>query len=193
MREKLVMGLAVMVLAACNEMPAGDTLAGPDVASTAALSAGAGVTGSVTGNAHFPFQPFVDQGLPPGLSLRRLAFTGREYQDGSISGEWQIVIGGTILHGNIDCLTILSDGKTGRISGIVEQAKFTTFQVGTAFAMEFVDNGQGQAAADDEVTEILAFRNAPPEVGRQFCETGEAPGELEWIQITQGNFQVRTN
>jgi hypothetical protein len=193
MREKLIAGLAVVLLAACSDATAGDGLAGPDVASAPALSAGAGVTGSVTGNAHFPFQPFVDQGLPPGLSLRRLAFTGREYQDGTVSGEWQIVIGGTILHGNIDCLTILPDGKTGRVSGIVEQAKFTTFQVGTAFAMEFVDNGQGLAAADDAVTEILAFRNAPPEIGRHFCETGEAPGDLEWIEIAQGNFQVRTN
>ncbi len=191
MRDRLILGLAGLLLAACAEAPAADGLAGPEIATVPALST-AGVSGSVTGNAHYTFPPFANQGLPPGLSLRKLSFTGR-VQGGDVSGEWQIVVGGTILHGNIDCLTILADGRTARVSGIVEQAKFTTFLPGTAFAMEFVDNGQGQAAADDEVTGLLAFRNAAPDVGRLFCETGQAPGDLEWIQITQGNFQVHTD
>lgn len=126
---------------------------------------------------------------------RRLTFAGISHGNGSVSGEWQVVAGGTILHGDIDCLTILPDGRSGRISGIVEQAKFTTFEAGTAWAMEFVDNGQGAGADADVVSDLMAFKNATPEVGRTFCETGELPEgtELDRLQITQGNFQVHVN
>jgi hypothetical protein len=147
------------------------------------------VTGSVTGGGHLIFFP----GLAPGLGTRRLAISAVQTADGTTTGEWQIVVGATILHGDIDCLTILPDGKSARLSGIVEQAKFTSFLPGTAFALELVDSGEGSMGGGDADTGPLAFRNAPPEVGRTFCETGEAPAELELMAIEKGNFQVRSD
>jgi hypothetical protein len=180
--------VAVAVLTGCNaQAPEVSSESGVQVMATASPEVGkmdAGVSGSVTGSAIVQFFP------PSGVGLRRLTFAGVKHQDGSVTGEWNIVVGATILHGDIDCMTILPGGDRARIAGIVTDAKFTTFQTGTAFAIEVVDNGEGQNDPADATTELVAFRNAPPEVGRLFCETGEAPSELEFIDIELGNVQV---
>jgi hypothetical protein len=175
--------LVSLALAACSGEQAPPTALGSREAPVSPASGEVGQ--SVTGSA------LVQVFAPAGIGLRRLTFTARVFPDGAVDGEWNLVAGSAILHGDIDCLHILPDGKTARLSGIVTDAKFTLFVPGTAFAMEFVDNGQGGDADADVTTDLRAFRNASPEVGRLFCETGEAPPDVEYLQMIHGNFQVR--
>ena len=142
-----------------------------------------GVSGHITGSAHF--QVFAANGL----GLRKLTFNAIRHADGSVSGQWNIVAGASIIHGDIDCLTILPGGEIARFSGVVTNALFTTFQVGTAFAIQVVDNDAGPDAA----SEVRAFRNAAPEVGRLFCETGEAPAEVEMMDMELGKIQIHVD
>ena len=142
------------------------------------------MVGSVTGSAHL--QVFAAQGL----GLRKLTFNAIRRVDGSVGGEWNIVAGASIIHGDIDCLNILPGGGSARISGIVTDAKFTTFLPGTAFAIQLNDNGNGSSGDADEATSVRAFRNADPEVGRLFCETGEAPADLEFLMVEKGNVSI---
>ena len=132
---------------------------------------------------------------PPGLALRTFAFTALRAADGSVRGEWQLVAGATILHGDIDCLTIEPGGLSARISGIVSSAKFATFLPGTAFAMEIFDNGNGGSGDADVSTQLRAFRNAAPEVGRAFCTSGMVPegADLDPLPTDHGNFSIQVN
>lgn len=152
--------------------------------------ADAGVVASVSGSGHWEF----DFGfpVPRGLGLRKLTLHAVELADGTVNGEWNIVVGGTILHGSLDCVEFLPDGKSARVSGLVEEVKFSTiFQPGTAFGMEIVDNGEGADAPRDQDSDLLSFLNAPPEVGRDFCENGTVPPGFGLDDTLIGNFQVR--
>lgn len=149
-----------------------------------------GITGSASGSAHLTVFP---PPVPPGLGLRNFAFHALRDADGNVRGGWQIVAGGSILHGDIDCLTIEPGGASARLSGIITAATFTTFLPGTAFAMEIFDNGNGASGAPDETTELRAFRNLAPEVGRAFCESGTVPdgADVTPLPTEHGNFSIR--
>lgn len=169
-----------------------DSLTAPDAAvesTNRQVAAVQGVAGSASGSAHLTVFP----GAPKGLGTRNFAFQAVQDPDGGVRGEWQIVAGGSILHGSIDCLTIAADGESARLSGIVEDAKFTLFQVGTAFAMEVFDNGNGASGDPDVTTQVRAFRNAAPAVGTTFCETGDIPvgADLDPLPTEEGNFSIR--
>jgi hypothetical protein len=111
-----------------------------------------------------------------------------------VNGEWNIVVGATILHGTLDCVTFLPDGRSARVSGIVESVKFSNiFQAGTAFAMLVVDTGEGSAAPPDRTSDLLTFANQPPEVGRAYCEDGVEPAPVEPEDTLIGDFQVRAD
>lgn len=155
--------------------------------STTEIQSLAGVAGSVTGSAHI--QVFGIQGL----GLRKLTFSAIRAADGTVRGEWNIVAGASIIHGDVDCLNILPGGQVARLSGVVTSAKFTSFQPGTAFAIQVVDNGAGQSGAADETSEVRAFQNLPPEVGRIFCETGEAPSDVDIMGIELGNITIHVD
>lgn len=187
------MGMALIMLAACQDgpiptAPAAD--AGPtDQAPVSAVSAG--ITGSASGSAHLTAFP---PPTPPGLATRNFTFNVKQFADGTTQGQWQLVAGGSILHGSLDCLTIAPDGKSARISGVVEGAKVTTFEVGTAFAMEIFDNGDGASGEPDVTTQLRAFRNAPPEVGTAFCVSGTIPdgADLDPRPTENGNLTIQT-
>lgn len=158
---------------------------------TTLAMAAAAVSGSATGSAHLTVFP---PSVPPGLALRNFAFQAVKHGDGSVAGQWQIVVGGTILHGPVDCLTIAPDGMSARISGLVEDVKFSpTFEEGTAFAMELFDNSAGGSGDPDVTTQLRAFRNAAPEVGRAFCEDGTVPegADLDPLPSEHGNVTIR--
>ncbi len=183
----------VLLVAACataDNGPLGpDQMASPAVA----LSVGSGgIAGSVTGSAHLTVFP---PPTPPGLALRNFTFSAVRNTDGSASGEWQLVAGATIIHGSIDCLTIASDGQSARMSGLVERVKpaGSSFHENTAFAIEVWDNGPGESGDLDVTTQLSAFRNEAPEVGRAFCETGATPlgADLNPLPIEHGNLTVR--
>lgn len=168
---------------------------GGDVAAVAAgtVSGQGGtqrVAGSVTGSAHLSvFAPPV----PPGLALRNLTLTAVVAENGSVVGEWQIVAGGSILHGMVDCLTIAAGGASARLSGVIEFAAYTTFVAGTAFAMEVFDNGAGESGDADVTTQLRAFQNLPVSEGRSFCETGAVPHGVDLMPLPteHGNFTIR--
>ena len=185
-RKSVCVSLVLPLALACTDRAgpvAPDTGVTPDLA-----NAGVGATASVTGSGSFPFFPPPG---PKGLRLWKLTLNAIQQRDGGTSGEWQIVVGASILHGDIDCVTVLPGGTMARVSGIVEDAKFTSFVPGTGFAIEVMDNGQGANADPDQVTSALAFRNAPPETARAFCEDGTAATDLNWIPLELGNFQIR--
>ena len=186
----LVLALAV---AGCQSdlVTPGPTVTSADEQVTPDFAAHA-VTGSATGSAHLTVFP---PSVPPGLALRNFAFTALKTGDGTVSGQWQIVAGGTILHGPIDCLTIAPDGKSARISGLVTDAKFALFAEGTAFAMELFDNSPGGSGDPDVTTQLRAFRNAAPEVGRAFCEAGTVPegADLDPLPSEHGNVTIHLN
>ena len=148
------------------------------------------VVASISGSAHLTvFAP----PTPPGLALRNFTVSAQQLASGEVRGQWQVVAGASILHGDIDCMTIADDARSARISGIVTDAKVTLFVPGTAFAMELFDNGQGAGDPADVTTQLRAFRNAAPEVGRAFCENGTVPegGDLMPLPTEHGNFTIR--
>lgn len=185
--------LALMGAACRSDAVAPDpTTAGAPEQATVALSTAA-VAGSATGSAHLTVFP---PPTPPGLGLRNFAFEAVKHGDGSVAGQWQIVAGGTILHGPIDCLTIAPDGTSARISGLVADVKFSpTFEEGTAFAMELFDNSAGGSGDPDVTTQLRAFANAAPEVGRAFCEDGTVPegADLDPLPSDHGNVTIHVD
>lgn len=190
-RYKVIGVLLVALLAACQSDALEPNPNGTDLSPQATLEGTYGVAGSATGSAHVTVFP---PSVPHGLALRNFAFSAVKRGDGSTMGEWQIVAGGTILHGPIDCLTIAPDGESARISGLVSSAKFSpTFEEGTAFAMELFDNGAGGSSDADVTTNLRAFRNMAPEVGRAFCETGATPPgvDLDPLPTEHGNLTIR--
>lgn len=149
-----------------------------------------GIVASLSGSAHLPAFP---PPTPPGLALRTFTVSAMQLATGEIRGEWQVVAGASILHGDIDCMTIAADARSARIAGIVTDAKMTLFVPGTAFGMELFDNGNGADGAADVTTQLRAFRNAPPEVGRAFCEDGVIPADSDLMPLPteHGNFTIR--
>jgi len=188
MKRIWMVGAAVGVLAACREAPLDPAAGDPASANLGVASA---VSGSVTGSAHVSIDFGVP--LPAGLGLRNLGFNAIRHGDGTVTGQWQIVVGSSIIHGTIDCLVIAPGAQSARMSGVVTSSLFTSFQVGTAFAMEVFDNGNGGSGTPDVASEIRAFRNAAPAVGRAFCEAGTVPpgADLAPAPMDHGNVTIR--
>ena len=135
-----LMFVALVVLVGCSDdeqiVPTAvetgfDAAAGPGYAQVL------GESGHVTGSAHLQVL------AANGLGLRKLTFNAIRHADGSVGGQWNIVAGASIIHGEIDCLNILPGGTVARLSGVVTSGKFTSFQPGTAFALEVHDDGSG--------------------------------------------------
>lgn len=194
-RLSLTGPIVVLCLGACQSQslaPTGITAEAGTLAEVATLSA-SGVSGAASGSGHVLFDFGVP--LPYGISLRKFGFSAIRLQDGTVTGQWEVVVGSPILHGTIDCLVIAPGGQSARISGLVTYAKFTTFQVGTAFALELFDNGNGASGTPDVTTQLLAFRNAAPGVGLQFCLDGTIPAgaDLQPLPMDHGNFSIRVD
>ena len=184
MTRTLSIAVAGVVLATACADDSTRELTGP----MGLIPSGSDVIASASGGAHvevFPSPP-----VPRGLALRNLTFTARAYADGRVDGEWQLVAGGTILHGDVTCLHV--DGGRARIGGIVTDAKFSlTFQVGDELGWEAVDDGEG-ADASDETSNLRAFAGAPAGSAAAFCEDGTVPdpGSFTITAIELGNVQV---
>ena len=85
------------------------------------------------------------------------------------------------VHGNIDCLTILADGKTAIMSGIATNVDGNGFPiaVGDRIWFKVQDNGEGANAPNDRFTDYF--------VGG-ICGVNY---NLALQQITGGNIQVK--
>jgi hypothetical protein len=180
--------LAICAIVGCQTAPDGTTA--PTVAYSVANDP---VVTTVTGGAQW----IIASGPLAGM-LRRFTFTARQTADGATSGQWQLVAGSTILHGTINCLqlTEIDGSPAARLGGVVTDAKFTYFNVGTDIAWAAVDGGEG-ANAIDETSNPQAFRNAPAGSAAAFCATGAIPDlpdnpPYSIDPITYGNVQVQS-
>ena len=169
--------LCALLLAACYEAGDGRGPTSPTGPARPTLAPGL-VVQSVTGSGHF---------TNAAGFWRRLTVTARRYADGTIDGEWQIVSGATIIHGNVTCLWI--DGSEARVGGITEDVKFSpNVEPGWEFATRIVDNGQGVTDPADQTSRQFFT----PTVGAAdtFCTTGATPFP-SLNDMVAGNFEVR--
>lgn len=133
------------------------------------------------------------------------SFAARLQPDGTARGEWQLhaitPIGDWTLHGDVVCMTILPDGKTVRLGGIIEHSTMpagpnaVNGTPGYGVVWTVVDDGEGKGSVD-LATDILY--GIPPEWAELYgwspeahCETG-----LTWTHSTPspidaGNIQVK--
>ena len=127
---------------------------------------------------------------PDGIK-RRFSFHGRQYTDGTVDGEWELVAGSAIMHGDVVCLTLV-DSHTARLGGHVDQSLFSSFRPNTDIGWIATDLGEG-VNAGDETTNLRAFRNAPVGSAEQFCLNGQLPfpgPDLAIDGIDHGNVQI---
>lgn len=172
----------VLAAAACADDSGGDVPTAP----VGLTPAGSAVIASASGGAHLTVFP----NAPRGLGLRNFTFTARAYAGGAADGEFQLVAGGTILHGDVTCLAVEND--RARIGGIVTDAKFSlSFQAGDEIAWEAVDSGEG-VDASDETSNLRAFAGAPAGSAGAFCADGTLPDPdaFSLTPIELGNVQV---
>jgi hypothetical protein len=141
-----------------------------------AVGAEGGVVQSATGAGQF----VLDNG-----SLRTFAFTAVEHNDGSVSGEAEVINRdlGTRRHFSIDCLSI-RNGNLAVVSGIVTEAEDPSL-IGHPAIFAAQDNGQGSNANPDQVSQAVY-------IDQPFnCNT--APTRLALsvlVPISAGNVQV---
>ena len=135
------------------------------------------VVQSVTGSGHF---------TNAAGFWRRLTIAAHRYADGTVDGEWQIVSGATILHGNVTCLWI--DGTEARVGGITEASKFSpNVEEGWEFATRVVDNGQGSTDPADQTSR--QFFTPTAGAADTFCATGATPFP-GLNDMVAGNFEI---
>ncbi|MBC7382717.1 MAG: hypothetical protein H7296_06930 [Bacteroidia bacterium] len=125
--------------------------------------------------------------LNPGFNGRVQHFSFHALRDasGNVTGSWESKSPGQEIrtHGTITCLTILPDGKTAILTGIVTQKNGEGFpgsyDVGSPIWFKVVDNGEGAKSAEDEFTDYYSS-GAP-------CNNFNVP----IYTILSGNIQVK--
>ena len=129
---------------------------------------------------------------------RTFSFSAVRYADGTAKGNAQIAsrkftLDGVelVIHMRIDCLSVLPDGKTARLSGVITRTSFPFAEapVGEIHRFSVQDNGEPGAGVDK-------FSGVPPNpLGRECDDTDfgqPAPGRVEPTRtVNRGNIQVR--
>ena len=142
------------------------------------------VTAHATGSGHFQW----------GEKIRTFAFTASQYEDGSASGQWQIVnrAQGNKNHFEVACIGVV--GNTAYIGGMVKHGDVGS--PGDHAIFRVMDNGEGKNAPDDLVTLTWVFTTGV-DVLTPFC--ADPPGywadpannvALPWLVVEKGNVQV---
>ncbi len=133
--------------------------------------------------------------LPPGPSangqggivlndrVQQFSFHANTDASGNVSGSWESNSPGQNCrtHGTITCLTILPDGKTAIMSGVITQVDGDCFGavVGNPIWFKVQDNGEGSKASEDRFTDYYFFLSGCNNYG-----VGLQP-------IVNGNIQVK--
>ena len=130
---------------------------------------------------------FLDyQGFTP--AVQHFAFHAETNEEGITTGSFESKFGENgRVHGTINCLSILSDGKTAIMSGTITQVDGDTY-IGYGFAVgddawfKVQDNGEGANATKDRFSDVYAYADLEP-----------CPYEynLELFTILNGNIQVK--
>jgi hypothetical protein len=124
---------------------------------------------------------------------RTFSFSAVQYADGTASGNAQIASRkfDLVFHMRIDCLQVLADGKTARLSGVVTRTSHPDpeLPVGEVHRFSVQDNGEPGAGVDK-------FSGVPPNPLARECDDvdfGEPePGRVAPTRtVNRGNIQVR--
>jgi hypothetical protein len=129
---------------------------------------------------------------------RTFSFSAVQYADGTANGNAQIASRKfqqdgreLVVHMRIDCLHILGDGKTARLSGVITRTSFPfeDAPVGEVHRFTVQDNGEPGAGVDK-------FSGVPPNpLGRECDDDGFGDPEPARVAptrtVNRGNIQVR--
>lgn len=124
-------------------------------------------------------------GFVPGV--QHFSFHANTDNNGIVTGSFETKWGvNGRVHGTIDCLTILPDGKTAIMTGTVTHVQgdaylYYGFEVGMNGWFKVQDNGEGANATEDNITDFYVDFNGPP------C-TYDLGFDL--LSIQYGNIQV---
>ena len=125
-------------------------------------------------------------GFIPGV--QHFSFHANTDENGNVSGSFESKFGENgRLHGTIDCLSILPDGKTAIMSGAVTHVEGDTyigvgFRVGDDAWFKVQDNGEGANATEDSFTDVAAYFDLEP------CTYDYG---IDLFPILNGNIQVK--
>jgi hypothetical protein len=109
------------------------------------------------------------------------SFSAIRHWDGSVTGAWQVkdvcvpppFEAGTFrTHGDVTCFTILPDGKTARLGGVVEKSTWPGVEPGQEAAWTVRDNSQGSKEPPDDASGL--FFGFPPGAAEAHCNAGIA-------------------
>ncbi|HEX6587897.1 MAG TPA: hypothetical protein VF039_02655 [Longimicrobiales bacterium] len=179
-RSRFAPVLSILALAACADAPSEPQLG--DVTAVDAQLASVGAESRVTGHWEITFAG----GYQGNYSSNAIV-----HADGSVSGEWQLQELGPdgtryTVHGDVVCVTILPDGRTARVGGIIERASSPLPEGYTAAVWTVRDNGEGRGATDF----ASDIRYGYPTGDEQFfCDQGFNLGVFQPVE--RGNIQVR--
>jgi hypothetical protein len=129
---------------------------------------------------------------------RTFSFSAVQYADGTAEGNAQIAsrkfqLDGTelVIHMRIDCLSVLADGKTAQLSGVVTRSSFPfpDAQVGEIYRFSVQDNGEPGDGLDK-------FSGVPPNPLVRECDDADfaqpEPARVAPTRtVNRGNIQVR--
>lgn len=129
---------------------------------------------------------------------RTFSFSAVRYADGTATGNAQIAsrkftLDGVelVIHMRIDCLSVLPDGKTARLSGVITRTSFPfpDAPVGKIHRFSVQDNGEPGAGVD-------RFSGVPPNpLGRECDDIDFGLPEPNRVAptrtVNRGNIQVR--
>ncbi|MDP4264513.1 MAG: hypothetical protein Q8941_18430 [Bacteroidota bacterium] len=116
--------------------------------------------------------------------FQHFAFHALKYGDGTVKGSWESKSTGADdrTHGIITCLTILADGKTAIMSGIITQKDgtgFPQFTVGDPVWFKVQDNSEGARASVDMFSDYYMGLSGCVDYG------------ITMLPIENGNIQVK--
>ena len=152
------------------------------------------VVHSATGSGH---QDDVDA-VTGQVFNRTFSFSAVQRADGTATGNAQIAsrkfqLGNVdlVIHMRIDCLAVLPDGKTARLSGVITRTSFPFAEapVGEIHRFTVQDNGEPGAGVDK-------FSGVPPNPLARECDDADfgqpEPGRVAPTRtVNRGNIQVR--
>ena len=129
---------------------------------------------------------------------RTFSFSAVQYADGTAEGNAQIAsrkftLDGVelVIHMRIDCLSVLPDGNTARLSGVITRTSFPFAEapVGEIHRFTVQDNGEPGAGVDK-------FSGVPPNPLARECDDADfgqpEPGRVAPTRtVNRGNIQVR--
>lgn len=170
---------ACVAIAACSESPVENTSIKPSYARNGAQQ-------SVTGHVERDLSAF-------GVDQEKYSFSAIRHPDGSVDGHFEVhdvYPDGSMdrVTGRVTCFTILADGKTARVAGVIESSTNALVPAGRDAVWVVRDNGEGNNDADDVATDLTwGYRAGSAAV---HCASGLLTTTPPTFSL-RGNVQVR--